>query len=121
MLCVQRTHRVFWVARRTFEEHAVTVLRVIGEVAIAGWQPDYVEQYVEIIERAEAARAAVALVAEREAHERRGGRAIDDEEDYLLDTWAGVLPLMIGVGEPIPDPRLSPDIEIPEHIAGWLR
>ena len=51
----------------------------------------------------------------------RTGPPIDDEEDYLLDTWAGVLPLMIGVGEPLPDPRLSPGIEIPEHIAGWLR
>ena len=51
----------------------------------------------------------------------RTGQPIDDEEDYLLDTWAGVLPLGIKVGEPIPDPQLKDGIATPEHIANWSR
>ena len=51
----------------------------------------------------------------------RTGQPIDDEEDYLLDTWAGVLPLGIKVGEPIPDPQLKAGIATPEHIANWSR
>ena len=51
----------------------------------------------------------------------RTGQPIDDDEDYLLDTWAGVLPLGIEVGEPIPDPLLKDGILTPEHIAQWSR
>ncbi|MAR44672.1 MAG: hypothetical protein CME03_00770 [Gemmatimonadaceae bacterium] len=51
----------------------------------------------------------------------RTGQPIDDEEDYLLDTWAGILPLGIKVGEPIPDPQLKDGIATPEHIANWSR
>tara|TARA_Y100000590_G_scaffold267332_2_gene300215 strand:- start:138 stop:488 length:351 start_codon:yes stop_codon:yes gene_type:complete len=51
----------------------------------------------------------------------RTGPPVDDEEDYSLDTWAGVLPLGIKVGEPIPDPRLKDGITAPEHITQWSR
>ena len=51
----------------------------------------------------------------------RTGQPIDDDEDYSLDTWAGVLPLGIAVGEPIPDPLLKDGISTPEHITQWSR
>jgi nitroimidazol reductase NimA-like FMN-containing flavoprotein (pyridoxamine 5'-phosphate oxidase superfamily) len=51
----------------------------------------------------------------------RTGPPIDEEEDYALDTWAGVLPLGISVGEPLPDPRLAAGIEAPRHITSWQR
>ncbi len=51
----------------------------------------------------------------------RTGPPIDEEEDYLLDTWAGVLPIGIDVGEPLPDPRLKDGVAIPEHISRWRR
>lgn len=37
----------------------------------------------------------------------RTGPPVDDEEDYALDTWAGVLPIETTVGKPIPDARLA--------------
>ncbi|MGH3165460.1 MAG: pyridoxamine 5'-phosphate oxidase family protein [Trebonia sp.] len=40
----------------------------------------------------------------------------DDEEDYELDVWAGVLPIAVTFGEPVPDPRLRPGIPVPDHI-----
>jgi uncharacterized protein len=36
----------------------------------------------------------------------RTGAPIDDEEDYTLPIWAGVVPVRTEVGEPIPDARL---------------
>jgi nitroimidazol reductase NimA-like FMN-containing flavoprotein (pyridoxamine 5'-phosphate oxidase superfamily) len=37
----------------------------------------------------------------------RSGPPLDDEEDYLLPVWAGVLPMRVQIGHPIPDERLS--------------
>jgi nitroimidazol reductase NimA-like FMN-containing flavoprotein (pyridoxamine 5'-phosphate oxidase superfamily) len=36
----------------------------------------------------------------------RTGPPLDDEEDYALDMWAGVVPLSLVPGVPVPDPRL---------------
>jgi uncharacterized protein len=33
----------------------------------------------------------------------RSGPPIDDDEDYALDVWAGVVPLTLTRGEPVPD------------------
>jgi uncharacterized protein len=35
----------------------------------------------------------------------RTGPPIDDEPDYALDVWAGVIPLTLTRGEPVPDGR----------------
>jgi nitroimidazol reductase NimA-like FMN-containing flavoprotein (pyridoxamine 5'-phosphate oxidase superfamily) len=51
----------------------------------------------------------------------RTGPPIDDEEDYTLPVWAGILPLQIVAGEPIKDPRLPEGIEVPEYIAKYSR
>jgi uncharacterized protein len=49
----------------------------------------------------------------------RMGPPIDDDEDYDLPVWAGVLPLATEVAEPQPDPRLDPAIETPGYVAAW--
>ncbi len=51
----------------------------------------------------------------------RTGPPIDDEEDYALPVWAGVLPLQVVPGEPIKDPRLPEQIEIPEYVTNYSR
>lgn len=40
----------------------------------------------------------------------RTGPPVDDEADYDLPIWAGVIPLQVTEGEPIPDPRLNSDL-----------
>jgi len=42
----------------------------------------------------------------------RTGPPVDDEEDYVLPTWAGVVPLRMMHGEPIADPRLMPGLSV---------
>jgi nitroimidazol reductase NimA-like FMN-containing flavoprotein (pyridoxamine 5'-phosphate oxidase superfamily) len=49
----------------------------------------------------------------------RTGPPIDDDEDYELPVWAGVLPLRTVIDPPQPDPRLDPGIETPDHVARW--
>ena len=39
----------------------------------------------------------------------RTGPPIDDEEDYAIPIWAGVVPIHMRAGDPIPDDRLSSD------------
>ncbi|SDH39649.1 hypothetical protein SAMN05421505_11537 [Sinosporangium album] len=48
----------------------------------------------------------------------RQGPPSDDEEDYALPVWAGVLPVETAFGAPEPDPALPPGTPVPEHIAG---
>jgi nitroimidazol reductase NimA-like FMN-containing flavoprotein (pyridoxamine 5'-phosphate oxidase superfamily) len=40
----------------------------------------------------------------------RTGPPIDDEEDYALPVWAGVVPVKPQAGEPIPDARVLPGV-----------
>jgi uncharacterized protein len=51
----------------------------------------------------------------------RTGPPIDDEEDYAMDVWAGVLPLSLTYGPPIADERLPADIAIPDHVLNQSR
>jgi nitroimidazol reductase NimA-like FMN-containing flavoprotein (pyridoxamine 5'-phosphate oxidase superfamily) len=49
----------------------------------------------------------------------RSGPPIDDDEDYELPVWAGVLPMRTVADSPEADPRLDPAIELPGHVARW--
>lgn len=46
----------------------------------------------------------------------RTGDPVDDEEDYAMNVWAGVLPLKVVPDGPIADARLDPATAIPEHV-----
>src|SRR5918912_2193047 len=46
----------------------------------------------------------------------RTGPPIDDEEDYQLPVWAGVLPLGVESGAPEADPRLPAETPLPAYI-----
>jgi len=49
----------------------------------------------------------------------RTGAPIDNEQDYELDIWAGVIPLKLSVGEPIADERLKEGISIPPSVLNY--
>jgi hypothetical protein len=46
----------------------------------------------------------------------RTGPPKDDEEDYGLPIWAGVLPLTMQLGTPISDPRNLASLTPPAHV-----
>ena len=49
----------------------------------------------------------------------RAGPPVDDEDDYGLPVWAGVLPLKIVATEPVADTRLPQDIAPPSYITRY--
>jgi nitroimidazol reductase NimA-like FMN-containing flavoprotein (pyridoxamine 5'-phosphate oxidase superfamily) len=49
----------------------------------------------------------------------RTGPPVDDDEDYALDVWAGVVPLAVQAGPLTPDPRLTAGIEPSEPVRRW--
>jgi len=51
----------------------------------------------------------------------RTGPPLDDEEDYALPIWAGVVPLKLVAGEPVADPRLSEGVEVPPYARNYQR
>lgn len=59
-------------------------------------------------------------IEEASAKIRTGG-PVDDEEDYAMDVWAGVLPLKVSPSQPINDERLAQEIEPPKYIQDYKR
>lgn len=51
----------------------------------------------------------------------RTGNPIDDEADYDLNVWAGVLPLKMIAGQPENDARLKDGISAPDYISNYKR
>lgn len=50
----------------------------------------------------------------------RTGEPKDDDEDYALPIWAGVIPIYQTFGKPIADSKLFPDVEMNESIKIFL-
>ena len=46
----------------------------------------------------------------------RTGPPIDDDEDYKLSVWAGVIPISQKFDSPMNDPKLNEDIVLPNYI-----
>jgi len=51
----------------------------------------------------------------------RTGGPVDEEEDYELPIWAGVLPARTGYAAAIPDPRNEPSLDVPAHVLEMTR
>jgi nitroimidazol reductase NimA-like FMN-containing flavoprotein (pyridoxamine 5'-phosphate oxidase superfamily) len=56
----------------------------------------------------------LALPIQEASAKVRSGPPIDAEEDYGWPIWAGVVPLHVRAGEPVPDDRVGP--EVPEQV-----
>ncbi len=50
----------------------------------------------------------------------RSGPPVDDEEDYELDIWAGVVPTHLATGQPIDDPRVRPGVSVPANVTAYV-
>lgn len=51
----------------------------------------------------------------------RTGPPLDEEDDYGLAVWAGVVPMRLVAGAPIADPRLQPNIQPPPYATEYKR
>jgi nitroimidazol reductase NimA-like FMN-containing flavoprotein (pyridoxamine 5'-phosphate oxidase superfamily) len=51
----------------------------------------------------------------------RAGGPIDDEEDYAMDVWAGVLPLKLATEPAVNDSGIDDSIEPPKYVTDYKR
>jgi nitroimidazol reductase NimA-like FMN-containing flavoprotein (pyridoxamine 5'-phosphate oxidase superfamily) len=63
----------------------------------------------------------LALAMEEVSAKVRTGGPVDDEQDYELPVWAGVLPLSVTTAAPIADARLKAGTAVPENVAKYSR
>ena len=63
----------------------------------------------------------VALPITEASAKVRSGGPMDDDADYDLPIWAGVVPLGIMPGEPIADERLSANVPVPPTVRDYER
>ena len=63
----------------------------------------------------------LALPIEEASAKIRTGGPIDDDEDYAMKIWAGVLPLRLVPQSPLPDERMSAGVEIPRYVVEYRR
>lgn len=63
----------------------------------------------------------VAVPIDEASAKARTGGPVDEDEDYALDTWAGVLPIAQTTGEPVPDEKLRDGIDVPAHVRDFRK
>ncbi len=51
----------------------------------------------------------------------RSGPPVDDEADYEIACWAGVIPTQTRFERPVDDPRLAPGIAVPSYVRDYQR
>jgi nitroimidazol reductase NimA-like FMN-containing flavoprotein (pyridoxamine 5'-phosphate oxidase superfamily) len=61
----------------------------------------------------------LAMPLEEASAKIRTGGPVDDDEDYALPIWAGVLPLTLTPGEPVTDTGVT--AEVPEYVKTYVR
>jgi len=63
----------------------------------------------------------VAVPIEEASAKVRVGPPGDEEEDYALDVWAGVVPLALEAGVPESDPLLRAGVPVPDYVSTYRR
>lgn len=103
----------FGIARKIQEDSAKKdALQVISEQVIAGRWEDVRPPAPNELK----ATTVLAFEIEEASAKVRTGPPKDDEEDYVLPIWAGVLPIHLKHGAAIADPLLHPDMAVPEYL-----
>jgi nitroimidazol reductase NimA-like FMN-containing flavoprotein (pyridoxamine 5'-phosphate oxidase superfamily) len=94
-------------------ERKMRALEIVSEHVIAGRWADVRPPTDKELK----ATTVLELQIEEASAKIRQGPPLDDEEDYGLPVWAGILPLTLQSEAPVPDPRLPQDIQPPHYIA----
>jgi nitroimidazol reductase NimA-like FMN-containing flavoprotein (pyridoxamine 5'-phosphate oxidase superfamily) len=92
-------------------------LRLISEHIIAGrWndvrKPNVREMRLTMV---------VAVDFDEASAKVRSGPPIDDEDDYEIPVWAGVVPLRLAAGSPEADERVQPGVAPPAYVTDYRR
>jgi uncharacterized protein len=101
-----------WARKVMDAEQKIKSLRVISEHLIAGrWAKVRGPSDKEL-----KATTVLEVSIEEASSKVRSGPPLDDEMDYGLPVWAGVLPLEIRSRPPIPDDKLIKGVALPDYV-----
>jgi uncharacterized protein len=98
-------------------EEKLAALRALSEHMI----PDRWDDVREPNERELQLTTVLSLPLDEASAKVRTGPPLDDEDDYELPVWAGVIPLRLLANAPVPDPRLPAKIEPPPYALDYSR
>jgi len=99
------------------EQEKLAALEVLTEHILPGrWQDARRPNRQELD-----ATSVVSVAIETASAKVRTGPPADDEDDYQLPVWAGVLPIQQQALTPVNDPRLRRDIPLPSSISNYRR
>jgi len=95
----------------------LAALRLLSEHIIPGrWQDSRFPNEGEL-----KATTILRLPIEEFSAKVRQGPVVDDAEDISYPTWAGILPLSVVPGTPIPDEELDAGIPLPNYVKNYGR
>jgi nitroimidazol reductase NimA-like FMN-containing flavoprotein (pyridoxamine 5'-phosphate oxidase superfamily) len=99
------------------QQEKLAALQAVTEHLIPGrWQEARLPNRKELN-----ATSVVSIKIEEASAKVRVGSPVDEEEDYVLPVWAGVLPFQEMPLPPIRDEPLSEEIPLPEYVARYSR
>ena len=58
----------------------------------------------------------VSITIEDASAKIRTGPPVDEQSDYQLPVWAGVIPIKQVKGKPVSDPKLAKNINLPDYL-----
>lgn len=99
------------------EGDKLSALRIFTEHIVPGRWDDVRKPTPQEIK----ATAVLALPLDEVSAKIRTGPPIDDDADYSLPIWAGVLPLKLTPNAPETDPRLTHALDAPAHVKNYRR
>lgn len=113
-----RSVMAFGIAREITDPRAkVEALRTISEHVIKGrWKDVRGPTDTEL-----KATAVLEFEVEEASAKIRTGGPLDDDADYALPIWAGVVPVEMKARRPVPDTRLTENLEAPEYALNYRR
>ena len=100
-------------------EGAQALQALIKQAAVGASGP--IATVVSLSTMAVAATAVLALDLVEVSAKVRSGAPVDEPQDCTLPHWAGVLPLCLTGGKPVPADDLDPTIAVPPYLTGYSR
>jgi nitroimidazol reductase NimA-like FMN-containing flavoprotein (pyridoxamine 5'-phosphate oxidase superfamily) len=99
------------------EQEKLAALEAITEHLIPGrWRDARLPNAKEL-----QATSVVSIQINQASAKVRSGPPVDEEADYMLPVWAGVLPLQEVALPAVPDERMAPGIALPAYITHYSR
>ncbi|MGI9413478.1 MAG: pyridoxamine 5'-phosphate oxidase family protein [Hyphomicrobiales bacterium] len=136
-VCLTVTHMDGFVMARSGFHHSanfrsVMIFGTAGKVEDAGEKLARMETFIEqmfpgrwaqlrpVTDQELKATTVLSIPIDEASAKVRSGQPVDDEEDYALPVWAGVVPITVSLGAPEPCPRLAEGTPVPGHLTHFV-